>query len=339
MQDNKLIKYSVVFIAVVLAAIVLQTLQQVMRPLAIALLLLFISSPLARFSKEKRIPVWLTFAGLLVVLVLLLSWAGSFIDMDNFNLEGSVPGIQQRLSQDGNALLATLSKLGVGQDTFTPEKLSQFAATAAMKGLGAVRTLFSESLLALILLMFLVQSKGPLFSAMEGKYGSAGVARLEGILRKIETDVVAYFSTKALMSFGTAGLSAIVLLLFGAKFIFGSAILIFLLNFIPIVGSLIAVVVVVGLYAVLFGLSAKVGWLLLAMMAVQILFGNILEPRIAGKRLNMSPILILISLYVWGWIWGVTGMLLSVPLTILILVVLKHTGSGTAEHPVTGVTT
>ena len=71
-------------------------------------------------------------------------------------------------------------------------------------------------------------------------------------------------------------------------------------------------------------------------MAVQILFGNILEPKLAGKRLNMSPILILISLYVWGWIWGVVGMFLSVPLTIMILIVVRHMGSmGTANGAAT----
>ena len=48
-------------------------------------------------------------------------------------------------------------------------------------------------------------------------------------------------------------------------------------------------------------------------MAVQILFGSILEPKITGEKLNMSPILIVVSLYVWGWIWGISGMLLSVP--------------------------
>ena len=61
-----------------------------------------------------------------------------------------------------------------------------------------------------------------------------------------------------------------------------------------------------------------------ALMAVQVIFGSILEPKIAGERLNMSPIVILISLYVWGWIWGIIGMLLSVPLTILLMVIAKH---------------
>ncbi len=80
------------------------------------------------------------------------------------------------------------------------------------------------------------------------------------------------------------------------------------------------------MYALTIGASINLLWLFLALMAVQVFFGNILEPKIAGKRLNMSPILIVISLYVWGWIWGVVGMFLPVPLTIVILILIKHLG-------------
>jgi predicted PurR-regulated permease PerM len=154
-------------------------------------------------------------------------------------------------------------------------------------------------------------------------------------LRKIEGDIIAYFGTKAAMSLGTALLTGVILLLFGAKFIYISVLIIFLLNFIPIIGSIIAVIVVLLLYLLTFGVSANAIWLFLALMAVQVLFGSILEPKIAGKRLNMSPIVILVSLYLWGWIWGIVGMLLSVPLTILIMVAVKHFGArGAGEHQI-----
>ncbi len=329
MQD-KVLKYSVLFIALVLGAHVLQTLGQVLRPLAIALLLLFVFTPLARYSKEKGIPAWLTFSGVLVVVVLLLSFAGSFLHVDDIHLQDKIPQLQERIRSDGDGLLATALRLGLDQ-SFTPEKLSKLATATASLGLAAVRTLISESLLALILLMFLVQSRAPLVSAVERKYGATGVENLEAIVRKIEGDVVAYLGTKTAISFGTAVVSGGVLFLFSAKAIVLTSLLIFLLNYIPIIGSLIAVLIAFVVYVVSFGLTATAGWMLLAMMAVQILFGSILEPKIAGKQLNMSPILIVVSLYVWGWIWGITGMLLSVPLTIFILVAVKHV-AGTEKN-------
>jgi len=322
MQD-KVVKYSVLFIALVLGARVLQTLAEVLRPLAIALLLLFVFTPLERYSKGKGIPMWLTFPGVLVVVFLLLGFAGSFFHVDDLHLQDKIPKLQEMISTDGDGLLASAFRLGL-DESFTPEKLSKMATATASLGLAAVRTLISESLLALILFMFLVQSRAPLVSAVERRYGAIGVEKLDTIERKIESDVVAYFGTKTVISFGTAVVSGVVLFLFSAKAIVLTSLLIFLLNYIPIIGSLIAVLIAIVVYVVSFGLTATAGWLLLALMAVQILFGSILEPKIAGKRLNMSPILIVISLYVWGWIWGITGMLLSVPLTIFILVIVKH---------------
>jgi predicted PurR-regulated permease PerM len=326
MQDSKLVKYSVVFVALVLLAIVLQALQAVIRPLAIAILLMFLFTPLVRFSKRRNIPVWLTFAGLFVVVVSLLALISSFVTIDGANLRNWIPQFQERISQNGAGVLEAGSQFGFGLENITPEDVSAVVVSGAAKVLGGIRTLFSDSLMAMILLMFLIQSRPVLFRVIDQKYGKAEVDRLDATFQKIEGDIVAYFGTKTAISLGTAIVSGLVLLLFGAKFIWVSALIVFLLNFVPIIGSLIAVIVVVLLYLLTFGFSGSAIWLMAALMAVQVVFGSILEPKIAGKRLNMSPILIVVSLYVWGWVWGIIGMLLSVVLTTLILSIVKHMG-------------
>ena len=326
MNLNKLANYAVIFIALVLLAVVMKTFEQVLRPLAIATLLLFLFTPLAQFSRRKKIPPWITFIGLATIFVLLLGLGSSFIRMDNLDLENAMPKFQLKISQEGGRILATASRFGFNPDDWTPEKLGRYITQVAMNLLGTIRTVFSETLLALILLMFLIQSRPVIFRAVEQKYGKEKVLKLEDTHKKIAEDIVAYFSTKTAMSLGTALLSGGVLLLFQAKFVSISMLVIFILNFIPIIGSLIAVVIVLLLYGLTFGVSGALVGLALALTAIQVLFGSILEPKITGKRLNMSPILIIISLYVWGWIWGILGMLLSVPLTILIMIVLKYVG-------------
>jgi predicted PurR-regulated permease PerM len=326
MREQKLANYALIFIGICLLAFVLQLFQQVMRPFAIAVLLVFITTPLAEFSKNKGIPPWITFLGLFIIAGGLLSLVGSFVSADNFSLAGAIPSIQERIGSGSGPVLELMSRFGFGLESISKEDIGKLAAQGAAAGLSGIQTFFSEALLALILLMFIVQSRASLFRAVEKKYGEKEVTNLQQTLLKIEGDILAYFSTKSLMSLGTAVFSAIVLLLFGAKFIAISAMLIFLLNFIPIIGSAIAVIVVVLLYFVTFGLSINLLWLLLVLLAVQVLFGNILEPKMTGERLNMSPIIILVSLYIWGWIWGVVGMFLSVPLTIMILILVRHMG-------------
>ena len=324
MKESRIVNISIVFIALVVMAIFLKNFQQIMRPLAIAALLFFMVTPLARFSKQKKIPVWITFSGLFLGIFLVLSQFSSFISVENLDLKNAIPVFQERIRQDSTGPLAMIKKFGFGADALTPEKISVLVGKGVKMGLQTARSIFSETLLALILLMFLIQSAARLFDSVEKKFGIKEAARLKSTFQKIEGDIIIYFGTKALMSLGTAVGTGLVLFLFKAKFIFISLLAVFLLNFIPIIGSLAAVVVIVVLYGVSFGLSATVGWLFLSLTAVQILFGSILEPKIAGDRLDMSPILIIVSLYVWGWIWGIIGMLLSVPLTILIMIIIKH---------------
>jgi AI-2 transport protein TqsA len=333
MHESRLANHSIIFIALVLLAIVLKNFQSVLRPLAIATLLVFMVAPLARYSKKKRMPVWLTFSGLLVIFVLLLSLISSYVTEENLDLASAIPRYQERIRQNTGGVLAFGSKLGFGLEGMTPETLGKLAAKGAKKGLQAARTIFSEALLSMILMMFIIQAYSGLFAWVEKKYGGAEVKKLHGTFEKIEGDILAYFGTKTTMSLGTAIGTGAVLFLFKAKFIYISLLIVFVLNFIPVIGSLIAVGIILVLYLLTLGASASAAWLFMALMAVQVFFGSILEPKIAGSRLKMSPILIILSLYVWGWIWGIIGMLLSVPLTIFIMIVVKHVGQMKRKDP------
>jgi predicted PurR-regulated permease PerM len=314
----------VIFIGLALVAVVLQTFAEILRPLSVAMLLAFLTVPLARYSKKKRIPVWISFLGLAMVGIGALSLVGSLIATDAVELAEVFPEYQKRISTGSGPILELARKLGFSLQDVTAEEIGSLAAKWAGAGLRAVRTIFSEALLALVLLMFLIQSRAGLSNMITDRYGAKELDRLQAVFRRIEGDIIAYFSVKSAVSAGTAIATGITLVLFDANFIVVSMLIIFLLNFIPIIGSVVAVLIILILYLLTFGLSVKIVWLALLLMAVQFLFGNIIEPKVTGKRLNVSPIVILISLYVWGWIWGIVGMLLSVPLTILVMVMTKH---------------
>ena len=116
----------------------------------------------------------------------------------------------------------------------------------------------------------------------------------------------------------------------------------FLLNFVPTVGSFIAAVPAVLLAAVQLGLFSA-GLTLSGFVVVNLVMGNMLEPRWMGKGLNLSPLVVFVSLVLWGWVLGPVGMLLSIPLTIMIKIALENQeetrwigvllGSGTALEP------
>lgn len=148
--------------------------------------------------------------------------------------------------------------------------------------------------------------------------------KVEMLLSQMQKRLETYIWIKTLMSLLTAAASYVVLILVGVDYAAFWALLVFLLNYIPTIGSLVATVFPTLLALVQFD-SLVPGIIVLAGCGViQFFVGNILEPRIAGNRLNISPLVVLLSLAVWGTIWGVAGMFLAMPITVMFVIVLAH---------------
>ncbi len=144
------------------------------------------------------------------------------------------------------------------------------------------------------------------------------------ILRHIGQSINTYFAVKTSMSLLTAILSYIVMLLFGLDFAVLWAFLIFLFNYIPYVGSLIATLLP-ALFAIFqFASFWPFLWILIAVESVQIFVGNYVEPKVMGKTLNLSPLIVVMALSFWGAIWGIVGMILSVPIISVLVIILSH---------------
>jgi predicted PurR-regulated permease PerM len=100
--------------------------------------------------------------------------------------------------------------------------------------------------------------------------------------------------------------------------------LLFVLNFIPNVGSIIASGIPIIICTLQSGVDFRTISFSLLIISTQMLFGNVLEPKIQGDNLNLSPITVLIALIFWGWVWGIVGMILAVPITSGINIILKQ---------------
>ena len=121
-----------------------------------------------------------------------------------------------------------------------------------------------------------------------------------------------------------AAVSTIVLASFGVDFWILWGILTFLANFIPYVGSLAAMIPPILLTFLQYDEPWKGVLVATLLIGAQLVTGNLLEPRLAGQKLGVSPIMILLALAFWGWLWGVTGMILAVPIVVIIKIVLEN---------------
>lgn len=155
-------------------------------------------------------------------------------------------------------------------------------------------------------------------------------ARIEGfrsIVRQVHGAVRTYLVVKTAMSLLTAILSYLLLLMFGVDFPILWAFIIFLLNYIPYIGSMLATLLPAAFAVFQFQSFAMFLWVFLAIQIVQVVVGNIIEPKVMGKTLNLSPLGVLLALTFWGIIWGITGMILSVPITSVMVIIASRFAS------------
>ncbi len=148
--------------------------------------------------------------------------------------------------------------------------------------------------------------------------------QLRKLLQKISDDVRKYVTIKLIASLSTGILSYTFLMIIGVDFAAFWALLIFMLNFIPTIGSIIATIFPALITLVQFDTIGPFFLVAGGLTGIQILIGNFLEPKFTGSTLNLSPTIILLNLSLWGVIWGIPGMFLCVPFLVISMIVFSN---------------
>lgn len=148
--------------------------------------------------------------------------------------------------------------------------------------------------------------------------------KMQVIMGKIETSVTNYIGMKTLVNLISAIISYIILVSVGIDSPLFWAFLLFILNFIPVIGLFVGALFPAVFALLQFGTFTPSLVLFGSIGAVQFIVGNILEPRIMGNSLNISPLVAIVALAFWGTLWGITGMFLSVPITVIMIIVFSQ---------------
>lgn len=153
--------------------------------------------------------------------------------------------------------------------------------------------------------------------------GSQSAKNFSDLGEEISVQIGRYLYVKTLVSIMTGVAIFIVASITGLKFAMMWGLLGFLLNYIPVIGSAVVVIgIILASILQFYSMPVPLFTNLIAMPLIQVIFGNIIDPRMQGKSLDISPSLVLISLSIWGAIWGIPGMFLSIPATVLIKIIL-----------------
>jgi AI-2 transport protein TqsA len=148
--------------------------------------------------------------------------------------------------------------------------------------------------------------------------------RLSVVLDKVNSAMRTYLGVKTFTSMLTALLSWGVFYFIGVDYALFWAFLVFLFNYVPTIGSITATILPGFLALVQFDTLTPFLVIIIGVTAIQLLVGNVLEPRLMGDNLNISPLVVVLSLILWSMLWGVVGMFLSVPITVAIIIICSQ---------------
>lgn len=320
-ENNNIMNFSFIIILLFMLFYILYIGASLIIPFIIALLFSFAIIWLSNFFKSFRIPAFISFTMSLVAYSFIFWWIGKLIGSNIDELIQLLPEYQTKV-------YSIISQ--AFQYTHIPEPKSitevlqsinlQYVFSLAVWG---VTSIFSSAWIILFYVLFILLEyryfKEKLHLMILDAWKKTQVLE---IIDKIKGDIKSYFVIKTIVSFLTALFSYIIMKAFWLDFAIFWSMLIFILNFIPSVWSIIAV-----MFPALFSL-VQFDWyysfLLMTsgLVWIQMLMWNIIEPRFMWNKLNLSPLVIIISLAFWWSLWWVIGMLLSVPLMVIINIIL-----------------
>tara|TARA_B100001250_G_scaffold217422_1_gene186532 strand:+ start:7356 stop:8402 length:1047 start_codon:yes stop_codon:yes gene_type:complete len=319
-SSSTLANISIILLVGVLAIVHLKA---VIQPLVVATLIFFLIRPPAQWLEERIGGHPLVAYGVLVSMVMgFLFFASNSMYENMQNFTNEAPELEQSL-QLKIAWLEDFSIFGYHMDTsaltglITIETVNSYAA-------GFVGTLagFTTSFVTvLIFLLFIILEAETLPKRIKAAYPD-DVDRIMTVAAGSGEGINTYVVTRATVAFGQAIVAAIVLSAMDIPFVFLWASITFLMDFIPYVGALLSIIppILLGLIV----LPSTTSLLLIALLvANQQVWGGIIEPQLAGQRLDMSPIVLLLLVAFWGWAWGIMGMVLGVPLAVIMKIGLE----------------
>ena len=314
-RDQRIQTVCLFVLATVAVAGALYWLQAVMVPFVLSLFIALGMSPLIDLQTSKlRMPRWLAVVVTLLVAVAFLGLVGVLITTSANGLAANAYTYQAQVRGliDGLLERLPLEQYGIDPNEFVRLPL-QAISTMAVGIANAFVALVSQGSIVLIFLMFLLLG------------GSATTRPVGGMWAQVESRVKRYIVFKFILSGITGVLVGLILRMLGVDLAGAFGLMAFLLNFIPSIGSIVATLLPLPVVLVSPDVSGLTIILALVLPgAVQMFIGNVVEPKVMGDELDLHPVTILLSLMIWGAIWGIVGMLLATPIVAVMKIFFER---------------
>lgn len=314
-------------------------LESVLKPFFIALGIYFVLKPGADWLSKNNFPVFLSYLTMLLMFILIITSAAFFawsqaqglieneerqVDynekldqkwkkLKNVPIIG--PAIKEAVKGDGGTLGGDLQDIGIGSGGSATDFIASM--------LSEVGSVITTGVTVLFFLIFIIFEAHLLPGRIERAWPGSSTGRVEVIQSQIEEGINTYIIVKTGCGLGSAFIAAIILFFFDIDLWFVWAVMTFILNYVPYIGSLIATIPPLILGLIILKPSALLVLIILLLLNQQV-WGNYIETKWAGRALDLSPVVLLLITAFSFWLWGIIGMILAVPLFVIVKIVLEN---------------
>lgn len=326
MNVHKIIALMLGIILIFAIGGVMKITQSVFLPLIIALLFMYILDPLINGLTKVKIPRIIAIIIVLMIIFGVLYLVALFLYSSVNSLIREFPKYQRKIQflidQIGILLGDRLPvSIRLFDDINWGLSIRGYLISISESFVGFISKLF----MVIIFLIFLLLEKPYLKTKLAMAFQSNMNTRIDKMLEHINDQIGRYLIIKLLISLLTGLLFYVSFLIIGLDFALIFGILAVLFNFIPSIGSILITLLTILMSFVQFYPSwPPIIAVIICTNVIQTLVGNILDPKVSGDRLNLSPFLVIFSLMFWGWLWGIIGMFLAVPLTVVVKIIFEN---------------
>ena len=330
---TKVSAYLLGFISFVLFVYVLMALKEILIPFTIAIFLTYLFHPLVSHLRKLGVPTWVSLVLILIIVSSIYYLVGLLIISSLSSFPQNMQAYSTNLSKFLQQLLtpfnltvkefAALFNLNLQEFDFSSVFQGLFKAGIIQNIVSSFSAMLEDFVIMMIFWVFMVLGKNKFENRVKIAF-SGNKESVEKTINSFNTQLQSYIIIKTIVSLLVALVATIIFLAYGVDYALIWGLLTFILNFIPNIGALIATIAPIVIALLEYGF----GFTTISMAALltinHTLMGNLVEPHYLGKQMDLSPVFVLFSLIFWGWVWGIVGMFLSVPIAAAMKILFSN---------------
>lgn len=326
-------KFSQIFLGILAVLGILAALKvsaDVMIPLVLSFFCFLLFSPLLRRLDKLHIPKLISVVFVMALLLFIFVLAGWFIIMTVDTLVRLIPFYTEKVVSLDRLLSSRVSELvdlpvGTSFLSLLPVNWSSLAISSLTSISNKFLDITKVAMLVYVFFLFLLLERQSVIPKLLAAVPKSKGMKIAVMFERITRQISKYLLLKAVISAFTGVFFFLAAIVTGLDLPILWGVLAFAFNFIPSIGSIIVTILTIFMGLIQFAPDwTNVFYLALMTISTQMILGNIIDPRLQGGQLNLSPFVILVSLSLWGYIWGIPGMFISVPLTSVLQILCAN---------------